>query len=112
MDYLQPDLIVETIDRGGSPAELKTLLLNYEGLTGNSQLSAIWITDGFRQTHRLLRQWVETTPMVDELNRSAKPAMNENEFGKSIYEDPYADADRDVKTLPTPPAKTPQETDL
>ncbi|TWU59903.1 hypothetical protein Poly51_01760 [Rubripirellula tenax] len=59
-DYLGPNQIIETIDRGGAPAELRSLLMNYEGLSGNSQLSSIWIVDGFRQTHRLLRQWVES----------------------------------------------------
>ncbi len=58
-DYLKPDLIIETIDDGGSPSDLQTLLLNYEGLSGNAQLSNIWTVDGFRQTHQLLRQWVE-----------------------------------------------------
>ncbi len=111
MDYLKPDLIVETIDGGGSPDELRSLLLNYEGLSGNSQLSAIWVTDGFRQTHRLLRQWIETTPSVSV-----------EDTGSAIYEDPYADSkptrlepgkpptDRDanVETLPTPEPKQPE----
>ncbi len=62
LDYLRPDLIVDTIDQGGAPSELQTLFLNYEGLSGNSQLSDVWVVDGFRQTHQLLRQFLETAP--------------------------------------------------
>lgn len=129
MDYLKPDLIVQTIDQGGSPAELQSLLMNYEGLSGNSQLSSIWVTDGFRQTHRLLRQWVETTPPSNPSNpsTSSEPNVSEEEFGASIYEDPYADReptrakpiertkptkDGEVESLPAPAATKAQPIDL
>jgi hypothetical protein len=130
LDYLKPDLIVETIDRGGSPAELKSLLLNYEGLTGNSQLSAIWVTDGFRQTHRLLRQWIESSPSTGNANRSRQPEADKEPSEPSNYEDPYADmelaprdtaprdtaprkpATRDTKAAEELPAPPPRETDL
>ncbi|QDT06677.1 hypothetical protein K227x_50930 [Rubripirellula lacrimiformis] len=66
MNFLGPDVIIETIDRDGNPQDLEKLLMNYEGLSGNAQLSGMWLTDGFRQTHSLLRQWVESAVMTDD----------------------------------------------
>lgn len=107
LDYLRPDLIIETIDRGQSPAALSGLLLNYEGLVGNAQLSQLWTTDGFRQTHQLLRQWVGSagsSVSVDSVPQEGSPALaapldqwsgrpgsersdqNEREYGKSLLE--------------------------
>ncbi|WP_146535963.1 hypothetical protein [Rubripirellula reticaptiva] len=84
-DYLKPDFIIDTIDRGGPASELQSLLMNYEGLSGNSQLSGIWIEDGFRQTHQLLREFVQSNVDVESadsgssiLDGTAEPVASQD----------------------------------
>jgi hypothetical protein len=59
LDYLGPDRIIANIDRGESPGSLRTVLINYDGVVGNPDLSSISRASGFRQTHQLLRDFVD-----------------------------------------------------
>ncbi|MGB7326839.1 MAG: hypothetical protein WBD31_18325 [Rubripirellula sp.] len=93
-DYLKPDFIMETIDRGGLASELQSLLLNYEGLSGNSELSSIWVEDGFRQTHQLLRDFVQ-----------ADVAAGSADSGSSILEDAAGASRRNTEPTEAAPIK-------
>lgn len=58
LDYLNPDLIIETVQSGGDALALQELLKNYDGLSGNADLSGLWVEPGFRRTHQGLRTYV------------------------------------------------------
>lgn len=61
LDYLAPQRIIDSIDAGESPESLFDVYANYEGVVGNSDLGWIWNTPGFRETHRLLAEYVGAT---------------------------------------------------
>jgi hypothetical protein len=58
MKHLQPDRIVSAIDRAEFPGTLADLVEQYDGVTQNPRLVLIAEAEGFRDTHRLLSQYV------------------------------------------------------
>ncbi len=58
MNHLQPDRIIAAIDRADFPGSLSDLVEHYEEVLRNPRLILIAETDGFRDTHRLLSQYV------------------------------------------------------
>ena len=94
LDYLGPDRIIATIERGESPGSLRALLTNYDGVVGNPDLSSISRANGFRQTHQLLRSFVDSPPAASSTRRVESPASN----GDSILV-PSPDAGTDGPTL-------------
>lgn len=58
MNHLQPDRIIAAIDRADFPGSLSDLIEHYEEVLRNPRLILIAETDGFRDTHRLLSQYV------------------------------------------------------
>lgn len=60
LDYLRPDLIIQSADDPSGSHLLVELLKNYDGVSGNAQLSYIWTEPGFRRTHQALRNYAES----------------------------------------------------
>jgi|GEM_PF-1432750 len=58
MNHLQPDRIIAAIDRAEFPGSLSDLVEHYEEVLRNPRLVLIAEADGFRDTHRLLSQYV------------------------------------------------------
>jgi hypothetical protein len=58
MKQLQPDRIITAIDQAEFPGALSDLVELYEGVLANPRLVLIAQADGFRDTHRLLSQYV------------------------------------------------------
>ncbi|KAA1261413.1 hypothetical protein LF1_39600 [Rubripirellula obstinata] len=89
LDYLNPDLIIDTIQSGGDGSDLQDLLRNYDGLSGNSDLSDLWIVPGFRRTHQGLRAYVD-----DAANRvkTRKPPQLDADPVPAPVADPQMDA--------------------
>jgi hypothetical protein len=59
MKQLQPDRIVQAIDRAEFPGALTDLVEYYDGVAHNPRLVLIAQSDGFKDTHRLLSQYVQ-----------------------------------------------------
>ncbi len=83
LDYLGPQRIIETIDQGESPERLSDLLINYQGVVGNPNLSSISRAPGFSLTLELLGPFVASGSVGRE-SPSSEPA-----------------ADRDTQILPS-----------
>ena len=84
INYLEPDRIIAVLDRGESPEQLRQLLNNYIGVTGNNSLSSIWTIGGFRETYRLLDRFISE---AGDLDPSSKAMLSEpNALGSSILE--------------------------
>lgn len=58
MNHLQPDRIVSAIDHAEFPGALSDLVEHYEEVLRNPRLILVAEADGFRDTHRLLSQYV------------------------------------------------------
>lgn len=108
LEYLDPDLIIDTVQSRGDGSRLQDLLRNYDGLSGNADLSDLWIAPGFRRTHQGLRAYVkEATGLVEatpQAQSDVAPTATPNA-------DPQADSLRDlpadsqsdsVQELPSP----------
>ncbi len=75
LDYLSPDQIIAAIDQGLPPENVLKLLQNFDGVVSNPELRSIATADGFSDTRRLLRQWVETATVAEpELPLAPEPA--------------------------------------
>ncbi len=109
INYLEPDRIIAVIDRGMSPQQLRPLLNNYIGVVGNSSLSFIWSTDGFRETYRLLDLFVSAGAQSQPIN----PAdAEDNDRQQAAGDAPAADElEDDFDELP-PPAAEGRQSDL
>lgn len=59
LDYLGPQLIVDTIDRYDDPSVLRGLVANYDGVVSNGRLASIRSASGFAETRLLLKQFVD-----------------------------------------------------
>ena len=70
LDYLEPESIVEVVDRGGDPSSLRGLVANYDGVVGSGSLSSIRSSNGFAETRSLLKQFVASAG-----NSVAKPPV-------------------------------------
>lgn len=108
LNYLRPDQIIAVIDGDGSPESLNDLLMNYEGVTGNSQLSEIWIVDGFRQTHQRLAQYLQQAGVDGgsegaEVSPMPEPDENVDEPMPANPIQPAGD-ESDFEELPPPTA--------
>ena len=97
LDYLKPALILEIVSSDGDPASMVKLLKNYDGLSGNAQLSDIWTEPGFRRTHQGLRSWVDrhALPSGDSEIPSPEPPTQP-------IADPATDHDANTDSQPTP----------
>jgi hypothetical protein len=58
-NYLAPHAIVGVIDQAGDPQSLRELLRNYNGVVANPSLTSIRYANGFEETRRLLREFIE-----------------------------------------------------
>jgi len=56
--HLQPQQIIDAIDRGDDPASLADLLVNYHGVADSPRLVLIAEAEGFKDVRRLLAQYV------------------------------------------------------
>ncbi len=112
LDYLRPEEIIATIDRGDSLRSLSELLKNYDGVAGNSELTSIWSIDGFWQTHRLLRELIQSSRSVPA-NPSApgEPTLAEPLPAESSAKEPVPPATGEKEAMPVP-APVAEETSL
>jgi hypothetical protein len=106
LDYLAPQRIVETIDRGGDPASLQELLRNYDGVVGSGSLGSIRASSGFSQTHELLQQFVASAAPDGTVGREPKPAPP---VQRAVEPDqqPEPPAKPTPEALPLPPKPMP-----
>lgn len=65
LDYLSPGRIIAAIDQGLPPENVSELLQNFDGVVSNPELRSIATADGFSDTRRFLRQWVETATFAE-----------------------------------------------
>jgi hypothetical protein len=117
LNYLQPDRIIETIQRGESADSLRTLLGNYDGVVANPGLTSISRASGFRETHQLLKAFIESPPASEPTPPPASDAVElapipapapVPEIGNEpapAPADPFAD--RGSEELPLPAEPTP-----
>ena len=117
LNYLQPDRIIETIQRGESADSLRTLLGNYDGVLANPGLTSISRASGFRETHQLLRAFIESPPAAssvptpsparDAADPFAAPApeVGTNEPAPAPPIEPVNESSSEE--LPLPPVPTP-----
>lgn len=93
LNYLQPDRIIDAIQRGESGESLRSLLRHYDGVA-NGGLTSISSERGFAETRRWLGAFVQQRPEVSSAGELA-PA---DEGGTAPVTPPEAEVD-----LPPPP---------
>ena len=64
LDYLSPRRIIAAIDQGLPAENVSELLQNFDGVVSNPELRSIATADGFSDTRRFLRQWVEAATVA------------------------------------------------
>jgi hypothetical protein len=60
--YLDPQRIIEVVDRGESPESLRGLVANYDGVVGNAGLVTVRNASGFLETRQWLHEYVNRPP--------------------------------------------------
>jgi hypothetical protein len=76
--HLQPDLIIDAIDRGDHPSSLTDLVVNYEGVADNPRLVLISESNGFKDVRRLLAQYVTLSSPYPNAEPTASDAWQDS----------------------------------
>ena len=105
LEYLGPQRIIETIDQGGSMASLADLLVNFNAVV-NSGNRSIVNADGFRTTHALLGQLVNS---ADPSPKDVPPVSEGTDIEAEPKADSFEPRDTSVPTTPSPTAPAPDE---
>jgi len=102
LNYLNPRLIISTIDHGGSIAGLASLGSGYNGVMNNRELAHVYSSDGFREIRDLLsrvdefEQFVASSQQPD--HTQSAPAIESRESTP----EPTVDPETDTELLPAP----------
>lgn len=116
--HLQPDAIIDSIDRGDHPSSLTDLVINYEGVADNPRLVLISESNGFKDVRRLLAQYVTLSspyPHAEPTNEawqdsvvpSSETIIDEKVIGESILGERVIDDASPMLAPAMPNAVTP-----
>jgi len=111
LNYLQPQLIVDAIDRGTNPESLKSLLANYNGVMANPSLRDVRRASGFTETRVLLERYIDQAQASEGVSNepaaddgSAAEAEEEAMNNEPVEDNPPPPPQPDVEELPPPAA--------
>ena len=86
--HLQPGRIIDAIDRGEDPAVLVDLLINYHGVAENPRLVLIAEAEGFKDSRRLLEQYVTLpSPYPTAQGSTMDTIIEERVIGEQVIGD-------------------------
>lgn len=111
LNYLNPGVIISTIDGGGSIAGLAGMRGSYNGVMNNRELSHVYSSDGFREIRDLLAR-------VDEFEQFVASSQGESDMqldsavpSLEITPEPQVDLETNSELLPAPQPDPPQNPD-
>ncbi len=107
LDYLNPALIIASVESGSATPSLAALISNYDGVVANGSLRPIYTASGFNETRELLRVYVDMQPAQRPVPAppvaaaKASPTQGEQQADSL---DPLANAEEELPA-PKPAAK-------